>query len=297
MKSMISCALLAALLLCPAAFASQGDKPADKSGILITSFGTSMPEARKAIDNLVEAAKKAYPDVEVRLAYTSNIIRRKIAREQGIEIPTPAMALAQMNDEGFTHLYVMPTHIIPGEEYDDIKGVTDAFASIKGKYSFKELRLGKPFLASVPDAERVAKLLARAFAKQTARKGTVVVLMGHGTPHHIANAMYCQLQLALDSVADGKFLVGTVEAAPTLDDVLAKLKKKRSSVSGIVLAPLMVVAGDHANNDMADPEDPESWLSLLKKAGFKNVAAHLKGLGENPEFVALFVDNLREMMQ
>ena len=97
-----------------------------------------MPEARKAIDNLVDSAKKSFPDAEVRLAFTSNIIRRKIAREQNIEVPTPVEALARMNDEGFTHVYVMPTHIIPGEEYDEMRNVVDAFASLKGKYGFKK---------------------------------------------------------------------------------------------------------------------------------------------------------------
>ncbi|NLL35901.1 MAG: sirohydrochlorin cobaltochelatase [Fretibacterium sp.] len=298
MKSIVSCALLALLLVASPVFAAhgEGEGSADKPGILLTSFGTSMPEAKKGIDNLVEAVKQAFPEIEVRQAYTSNIIRRKIAREQNLIVPTPAQALAQMNDEGFTHVYVMPSHIIPGEEYDDIRSVTDAFASIEGKYGFKELKLGKPFLASVPDCERMAHILARAFAKPLAQRGTVVVLMGHGTPHHIANGMYSQLQLALDTVAGGKFFVGTVEAAPTVEDVLAKVKK-RASVSKVVLAPFMIVAGDHASNDMADPEDPESWISLFRKAGYRKVEAQLVGLGSNPEIAQLFVGRIREMMR
>ncbi|MCQ4765658.1 sirohydrochlorin cobaltochelatase, partial [Cloacibacillus evryensis] len=101
--------------------------------ILVVAFGTSMPEAKKAIDNLVDSTKKTFPDTEVRLAYTSNIIRRKIAKEQNLNIPTPTSALAQMNDDGFTHVYVMPMHIIPGEEYDDIAGLVNGFAAVKGK--------------------------------------------------------------------------------------------------------------------------------------------------------------------
>ena len=98
----------AALLSASPAWSGHDDAKPDKVGILVSSFGTSMPEARPAIDNLVEAAKKAFPDAEVRLAFTSNIIRRKIARERNEVVPTPVQALAAMNDEGFTHVYVMP---------------------------------------------------------------------------------------------------------------------------------------------------------------------------------------------
>ncbi|MCC8178302.1 MAG: sirohydrochlorin cobaltochelatase, partial [Cloacibacillus sp.] len=88
--------------------------------------------------------------------YTSNIIRRKIAKEQNVNIPTPTSALAQMNDEGFTHVYVMPMHIIPGEEYDDIAGLVNGVAAVKGKYEFKELKLGRPYLSSAADCVLMA---------------------------------------------------------------------------------------------------------------------------------------------
>ena len=125
--------LLVSAMIAGTALASEAKPKEDKRGILIASFGTSMPEAKKAIDNLVDSAKAAFPDTEVRVAYTSNIIRKKIAREQNVVIPTPAEALAQMNDEGFTHVCVMPMHIIPGEEYDDIASLVNGFAQIKGR--------------------------------------------------------------------------------------------------------------------------------------------------------------------
>ena len=133
--------LLVSVMIAGTALASEAKPKEDRRGILIASFGTSMPEAKKAIANLVDSAKAAFPDTEVRVAYTSNIIRKKIAREQNVVIPTPAEALAQMNDEGFTHVCVMPMHIIPGEEYDDIASLVNGFAQIKGKYGFKELKL------------------------------------------------------------------------------------------------------------------------------------------------------------
>ena len=132
------CAFIIACLLIPAgSFAAETDS--QKSAILVVSFGTSVPEARKSIDNLVNAARENFPDSEVRLSFTSNIIRRKIA-ESGDIIDTPLTALAKLNDERFTDIYVMPTHMIPGKEYDELKNVVDAFRTLHGKYGFKRLK-------------------------------------------------------------------------------------------------------------------------------------------------------------
>ena len=253
-----------------------------------------MPSARKAIDNLVAAAKKAFPGAEVRLAFTSNIIRRKLAREGKKNVPpTPVMALAQLNDEGFAKVGVMPTHIIPGAEYDEIKNVVEAWGELKGKYGIKDLRLGKTFLSSVEGCDEMAEILVKRFEK-LADKDTAVVLMGHGTPHHIANAMYSQLQVALDKIADGRFFIGTVENTPMIEDVVVALKK--AGYKKTLVSPLMIVAGDHANNDMADANDPESWYSILKKEGFA-VETYIKGLGEDKGVTAAFVEHLKEMMK
>lgn len=296
MKAFITALILASLVMTGTAFAAAPKDKPDKKGILVVSFGTSMPEARKAIDNLVNAAKKAFPDTEVRLAYTSNIIRRKIAKEQNLNIPTPTSALAQMNDEGFTHVYVMPMHIIPGEEYDDITGLVNGLRDVKGKYEFRELKVGKPYLASVKDCDVMADILMKRFAKDLAQKGTGIVLMGHGTPHHIANAMYSQLQLALDKKAPGRFFIGTVEAAPMIDDVQRSLKKHKE-IKKLVLSPLMIVAGDHANNDLAGKDEEESWINILKKDGYKDIKTFLVGLGEDETMAKVYVEKIREMMK
>ena len=252
-----------------------------------------MPSARKAIDNLVNAAKKAFPGADVRLAFTSNIIRRKLTREGKKNVPpTPVQALAALNDEGFKNVCVMPTHIIPGAEYDEIKNVVDAWKTLTGKYGFKDLRLGKTFLSSVDACDEMADILIKRFAKVPA--DTAVVLMGHGTPHHIANAMYSQLQVALDKKADGRFFIGTVENTPLIEDVVVALKK--AGLKKTLLSPLMIVAGDHANNDMADKDDPESWYSILKKEGFA-VETMIKGLGEDAGIAAAFVEHLKAALK
>ena len=273
--------------------APKKEEKAEKQAILITAFGTSMPSARKAIDNLVASAKKAFPGADVRLAFSSNIIRRKLAREGKKNVPpTPVQALAALNDEGFKKVCVMPTHIIPGAEYDEIKNVVDAWNEIKGKYGFKDLRMGKTFLSSVEGCDEMADILIKRFAKVPA--DTAVVLMGHGTPHHIANAMYSQLQVALNKKADNRFFIGTVENTPVIDDVIVSLKK--AGYKKTLLSPLMIVAGDHANNDMADKNDPESWYSLLKKEGFA-VETLIKGLGEDAGIAAAFVEHLKAALK
>ncbi|MDR3231502.1 MAG: sirohydrochlorin cobaltochelatase [Synergistaceae bacterium] len=280
--------VLISLFFASSAFAAETP---DKKGILLVSFGTSMPEATGAIEALTRATEEAFPDVPVRIAYTSNIIRRKLKREQNISIPTPAEALAALNDEGFTHVAVQPMHIIPGEEYDEVKGVVDAFASIQGKYGFQRLLIGRPFLSNAEDCAVMAGILKRRFEGRT---GKTVVLMGHGTPH-MANAMYSELQLAISRAAgEGKIVLGTVEAGPSFDDVLATLKKARGK--RLVLAPFMIVAGDHANNDLADPDDPESWLSRFKKEGY-TVETDLVGLGQYPEIAKLFVNHVAELLK
>jgi sirohydrochlorin cobaltochelatase len=293
-KSVLIALLAASTVFASCACAAPKKKEAvDKQAILITAFGTSMPSARKAIDNLVNAAKKAFPGADVRLAFTSNIIRRKLTREGKKNVPpTPVQALAALNDEGFKNVCVMPTHIIPGAEYDEIKNVVDAWKTLTGKYGFKDLRLGKTFLSSVDACDEMADILIKRFAKVPA--DTAVVLMGHGTPHHIANAMYSQLQVALDKKADGRFFIGTVENTPLIEDVVVALKK--AGLKKTLLSPLMIVAGDHANNDMADKDDPESWYSILKKEGFA-VETMIKGLGEDAGIAAAFVEHLKAALK
>ena len=296
MHKILALILLAVLILVPqVSFAEDSEEEQETSAILVVSFGTSMPEARKAIDNLVNAARKEFPEAEVRLAFTSNIIRRKVARETKEIITNPVEALARLNDEGFSNVYVMPTHIIPGEEYDEAAGVVAAFAGMSGKYGFDDIVLGTPFLNSTKDCERMADILLERFKTQLEDKETAIVLMGHGTPEHFANALYSQLQLILDSKAYGRFFLGTVEAAPKIEDVVAKLKR-HPEVKKLVLSPLMIVAGDHANNDLAGEDDEDSWLNILRKNGYRNITTYLVGLGEDENIAKDFVKKIHDLM-
>ncbi len=292
MHKTISAILLAAILLVPSAVYADNEK----SAVLVVSFGTSVPEARHAIDNLADSARKEFPKCEVRLAFTSNIIRRKIARESGESIPNPVQALAQLNDEGYSHVYVMPTHMIPGEEFDELANVIRAFGTLKGKYGFRTLKLGRPFLDGADDCSGMADVLLQRFGKYLQDEHTAVILMGHGTPEHFANAMYSQLQLALDTKAYGRFFVGTVEAAPKIGEVITRLKR-HPEVKKLVLSPFMIVAGDHAHNDLAGEEDPESWVNVLKAEGWKDVSTYLVGLGEDENIARKFTAKISELME
>lgn len=279
MQKLISAFILAALIFIPS-ISSANDNHETKSAMLIVSFGTSVPEARKAIDNLVDAVKKEFPGVDVRLAFTSNIIRRKILKEHGESIPTPSQALANLNDEGFTHVTIIPTHMIPGEEFDEIINVASAFADMRSKFGFEKISMCSPFLTGVKSCETVADILMKRFESQLKDKETGIILMGHGTPEHFANAQYLQLQLALNQKAYGRFFVGTVESSPSIDDVIADLKRN-PGIKKLVLSPLMIVAGDHAQNDLAGEDDPESWLNILRKNGYNDISKYLVGLGED----------------
>lgn len=283
----LCCAVVMSVFCVMPAFAHGHVAGEGKNAILVVAFGTSVPEARVALENLENAVREANPDTEVRVAYTSNIIRRKIAAEQNLVIDTPLMALAKLQDEGFTKVVVQPTHFIPGEEYNDLKAVVDSVASIPGKYGFTEIALSEPMLMHEEDYRDAAMILKRAFGKY-AGKGKAVVLMGHGTPH-FANAAYAQLQLALDKYAPG-FVVGTVEGFPSLEEVQARLA--HMGAKKVTLVPFMEVAGDHARNDMAGPEE-DSWKSTLTADGYK-VDAIIKGMGENDEIAAKLVKKLRE---
>ncbi len=287
-------ALLLVLML---AFSSYADEPEsnDKRAILIVSFGTSMPEARKAIDNLFDAAKNNFPDYEIKLAFTSNIIRRKIAREENLNIQNPVQALAELNDSGFKKVYVIPTHIIPGEEYDEIKNVVEAFRTLS-KYGFKEIKLARPFLNNYKDCEAMAEILISRFKDFLEKNSdTAVILMGHGTPEHPANALYALLQLALNNKMPNRIFLGTVESAPSIDDILLGLKNNLD-IKKLVLSPFMIVAGDHANNDLAGEDDEESWLNILKKNGYANITTYLHGMGEDEKIADMFIKKLNALI-
>jgi len=265
---------------------AHGDTRPMKKGILLVAFGTSIPEAEKSFKNIDTKVKAAFPGVPVRWAYTSKIIRHKLARENKI-IDSPSEALAKMMDEDFTHVAVQSLHTIPGKEYNALRTTAKAFEGLpKG---MRSIIVGAPLLYSPQDVKKAVKIIAAQFPRER-KPDEAIVLMGHGTEHP-GNIYYPALQYYFGQM-DPNIFVGTVDGSPTLDDVLTGLKKK--GITKAYLIPLMSVAGDHARNDMAGDED-DSWKSILTRAGITCVPI-LKGTAEYDAIADLWLEHLKIAM-
>jgi sirohydrochlorin cobaltochelatase len=283
------CGLLLAIFLLSlgdAALAGHGGRPPSK-GILLVAFGTTVPEARTALDHIGEKTKMRFPGVETRWAYSSRIVREKLAA-QGLFFDSPAMALARMMDDGFTHVAVQSLQTIPGEEFHGLQKTAQAFSGLpKG---MERVTVGLPLLAAPADVEACARAIVASLPAQR-QPGEAVILMGHGT-HHPANIYYAGLQYSLSRL-DPLVLVGTVEGTPSLDDIRKTLKDR--GVSKVYLQPLMAVAGDHAVNDMAG-DGPDSWMSVLTRDGLACVPI-LRGTAEEPAFADIWLDHLQAALE
>ena len=260
-----------------------GQKRTMKKGILLVAFGTSIPEAQKAFRNIERMAKAAFPGIPIRWAYTSSIIRHKLAKE-GKQLDSVETTLARMMDEEFTHVAVQSLHTIGGQEYHDLRRNTYLFGEMAG--GFDRILLGYPLLATERDMQRVTEILLRVIPKGR-RKQDAVVLMGHGT-HHPSNAFYAALMYHLQR-KDPNVFVGTVEGAPGIEDIKTILIER--GIKKAYLMPFLSVAGDHAINDMAGDEE-DSWKSILTRAGI-TCAPILKGTAEYDEIVDIWLDHLR----
>jgi sirohydrochlorin cobaltochelatase len=276
-------AIFIAICLCTVAWAGgHGHKAPKKVGILLVAFGSSEASAQVSFENIDKKTKAAFPHIPVRWAYTSHIIREKLAK-QGKQLDSPEVALAKMMDEGFTHVAVQSLHTIGGEEYHDLRRTVGAFKMIS---CFQRIILGYPLLATQEDMQRSVTAILETIPKDR-QKGDAVVLMGHGTPHP-SNAFYAALMFQLQ-LKDPNIFVGTVEGYPAIEDLKDMLIKKK--IKKAYLMPFMSVAGDHAKNDMAGDED-DSWKSILTIAGIQCVPI-LKGTAEYESFVDIWVSHIK----
>jgi len=254
--------------------------PAVDKAILVVSFGTSYDDSRDVtIGGVENAIKEAFPDWDVRRAFTAQIIIDKLAQEEKLEIDNVTQALDRAVADGIKTLVVQPTHLMNGGlEYQDLAAELENY-----KDSFDKVVLGKPLLTTPDDYEAVVQAITAKTASYDDGE-TGIVFMGHGTEAP-ANATYARFQDVLTEDGFENYIVGTVEATPSLDDVVKALKAKK--YKKVVLNPLMVVAGDHANNDMAGDEE-DSWKSVLTKEGYE-VECVLEGLGQVPEIQQIYV--------
>lgn len=291
---------------------ASADDPLNADGIgekelLVVSFGTSFNESRAAdIGGIERALQAAYPDWSVRRAFTSQIIINHIAARDGERIDNVAQALDRAAANGVRTLVVQPTHLLHGAEYDELMETLDASAD-----RFDSVAVAEPLLGEVgadaaavnADKRAVAEaLVADAVAiagfdspEAAAEAGTAFVFMGHGTSH-TAKVSYSQMQAQMDDLGYGNVFIGTVEGEPEeteCDEVIGRVQE--AGFANVVLRPMMVVAGDHANNDMADPGDEESWLSRFTASGaFERVDCQIAGLGRIADVQALYVAHAAE---
>ena len=261
----------------------------NKDAILVLSFGTTFKDTRvKTIDQTVADIQAAHPERKVVVAFTSHIIIDRIKAKEGITVPTPEEALEQLKKEGYTRVAITSLDVIPGIEYDYNKAIFNTY-----KNDFKKMTLGTPILywmgqeGQRDDLAEFVQSIKTQFPKLG--KDDAVLVMAHGTPHP-ANAYYAVLQDRFDSAQVGNVFVYSVEGWPHLDTVIPQLKAK--GIKHVYLMPMMMVAGDHANNDMAGAE-PDSHKSFLEKEGFK-VTPYIHGLGENAAVRNMFVERADE---
>ena len=259
---------------------STGDASMDKSRnedgigeneLLVVSFGTSFNDNRVAtIGAVEEAMEKAFPDYSVRRGFTSNIIIEHVQRRDGQVIDDVKEALDRAKANGVKNLLVQPTHLMNGYEYGDLVKELEKRLS-----DFETIKIGAPLLTSDADFAAVAEAMAKAVP---AGEKTAVCYMGHGTEAD-SNSVYARMQQELRDAGYDNYFIGTVESEPTAED-LVKLVKA-GGYAKVILRPMMIVAGDHANNDMAGDE-PDSWKSVFAAAGLE-VQCEVKGLGELKE--------------
>ena len=252
--------------------------------ILIVSFGTSYSNSRHVTIGAIEdAIREAYPDYQVRRAFTAQIIIDKLKKEENIEIDNVKQALDRAVANGVKTLIVQPTHLMNGLEYNDLKKELDKY-----KDKFDKIALGEPLLTSDEDYKQVIAAITND-TKEYLDGETAICFMGHGTEAK-SNKVYATMQEKLKAAGYNDYFVGTVEATPSVDDVIAQVKES-GKYKRVILQPLMVVAGDHANNDMAGNEE-DSWASKFKAAGFE-VKPVLKGLGQNYDIEKIYLEHVK----
>ena len=286
------------------------DDPRNSDGIkenelLVVSFGTSFNDSRALdIKGIEDALQKAFPQWSVRRAFTAQIIMNHVLARDGEKIDNVEQALERAVNNEVKNLVIQPTHLMHGAEYDELME----------KYADEmNIFVAEPLLGEVgenaedinTDKAAVAEAIVAAALKDgryksledAAAKGVAFVFMGHGTSH-TAKISYSQMQAQMDALGYENVFIGTVEGEPEDTACEAIIEKvAEAGYKTVVLRPLMVVAGDHANNDMADPEDPESWYSMFVDSGeFDSVLTQIAGLGRIPAVQALYVAHTQAVM-
>lgn len=253
-----------------------------KKGIIITSFGTTFEETRKlCIESIENKVREEFKEFTVLRAFTSRIVISRLKKRDNIHTNNPTEALEIMKEEGIKEIFIQPLLIIEGIEYEKILKEVRDFTEINKDI---KVTVGKPLLSSEADCENVVKALNLDKNKST-------VFMGHGSDHK-TDSSYEKLEKQIRKDGYEDVFIGTIEGQKTIDDVLVQLKAK--GINQVLLKAFMLVAGDHATNDMASDED-DSWKSILERNGIK-VETRISGLGEIKEIQDIFINHLRDIL-
>jgi sirohydrochlorin cobaltochelatase len=308
--------LLLALMLAVPAQAGHHDEGPVKKAIVLAAFGTSYPDAVKSILNIKTKVEAANPDVPVRLAFTSNIIRKIWQQRQDdatwkkaqadipgevLYVKHPLATIADLQNDGYRDITVQSLHVFAGEEFHDLITLVGSLRSIrtlKPRHApFVRLALGRPALGMPGEAHPYTEDLAKAAKAlkadvDRARKmDAALVYMGHGNDY-FSTGIYSEFQKVLQDEYDYPIYIGCVEGFPAFSDMAEALKA--SGKKKVLLKPFMIVAGDHATNDMAGDED-DAWKVMLTKAGY-DVTPDLSGLGMTDAWAGLYVDHVKDAM-
>ena len=259
-----------------------------KKAILVVSFGTSYLEPLKnSIENVENKIRNQFKDYDVHRAFTSHMIIKKLEIVHGLIVEKPEELLERLYIEGYEEVIIQPLHIIPGEEFSYIKNIEVYF-----KDKFKSIKVGRPifYYQGIEGLPEDYSLFIKSI-KGIIEGEEAVVMMGHGTVHP-SNAVYGALQSVLNDEGYKNVFVGTVKGYPNFTSVLNKIKKR--GIKKVLLMPLMLVAGNHAINDMTSEKD-NSWKSMLEAEGIE-VKLWIKGLGEVDEFAQLYIDRVDDLI-
>lgn len=311
---MIALSSALVMLLCVAATAGHHEEGPTKHAIVLAAFGTSYPEALNSILNIKAKVEQTNPDIPVKLAFTSSIIRKKWQHRQTdvvwqkanptvpqevLHVKSPLATIADLQNDGYKAITVQSLHVFAGEEFEDLKSTMIGLRSIRTikakSLPFKTLRLGRPALGMPGDAYpytediiTAAKIL-KADVVEAKKANAALVYMGHGNDFFTTGA-YAEMQREMQRMYNHPVFISCVEGFPNFDDLLASLKA--SGKKNIIMKPFMVVAGDHASNDMAGDED-DSWKVMLTKAGY-TVTTELRGLGSVDGWANIYVRHLKD---
>lgn len=260
-----------------------------KKAILVVSFGTSHLEALKSsIEKIENRIRDEFKEYDVFRSFTAHSIIKKLKERDNLDILIPEKALEELKDKGYEEVIVQPLHIIPGEEFDYIKGIVEY-----NRANFKSIKLGRPifFYQGMNGLPEDYTLFIESI-KELLENEESVILFGHGTEHP-ANAVYGMLQTVLVDEGYENVFVATVEGYPTMENAIKKIKNK--GIKKTKLVPLLLVAGDHAKKDMASDEEG-SMKSKLEKEGIE-VKLHMHGLGEVDKFEQLYVNRVHDSIE